>query len=70
MHTISNKHLTIDRVREIICGKEKIEIGQEAMEAVIRCRSYLDSKVEDIGRPVYGVTTGFCSLCNITIPAD
>ena len=70
MHTISNKHLTKDRVSEINSGKEKIEIGKAAIEAVIRCRSYLDSKVEDIGRPVYGVTTGFGSLCNITIPAD
>ena len=26
--------------------------------------------MEDIGRPVYGVTTGFGSLCNVTIPAD
>lgn len=37
----------------------------------MRCRNardYLDSKMEDIGRPVYGVTTGFGSLCNITIP--
>ncbi len=69
-HIISSKKLTIDRVREIIAGGEKIAIGKDAQEAVAKCRRYLDTKMEDIGRPVYGVTTGFGSLCNITVPAE
>ena len=68
-HTISNKHLTIEKVNEIITKGEKLEIGKEAQEAILKCRRFLDSKMEDIGRPVYGVTTGFGSLCNISIPA-
>lgn len=70
MHTVDRRWLTIDRVRTIIDGHETISIGKEAMEAVEKCRRYLDSKMEDIGRPVYGVTTGFGSLCNISVPSD
>ena len=69
-HTISNKHLTIEKVNEIISKGLKLELSQESEAAIVKCRKFLDSKMEDIGRPVYGVTTGFGSLCNITIPAE
>jgi len=69
-HIISDKHLTIGKVRDIIRSGEKLELGNEATEAIIKCRKYLDTKMEDISRPVYGVTTGFGSLCNITVPAE
>ena len=69
MHQINFDHLSFDRIKEIIDNHEKLELSQQAKEAIIKCRKYLDSKMEDIGRPVYGVTTGFGSLYNITIPA-
>ena len=70
IHHISHERLTIERVREIIEKGYKLALGEEAKAAIEKCRKYLDTKMEDIGRPVYGVTTGFGSLCNITIPAD
>lgn len=69
-HIISPERLTIERVKEIIANGLHLELGDKAKEAVIKCRKFLDTKMEDIGRPVYGVTTGFGSLCNITIPAE
>ena len=69
-HIISKEFLAIDEIGRILREREKIELGAEAKEAIIKCRDYLDSKMEDIGRPVYGVTTGFGSLCNITIAPD
>ena len=69
-HTISNKHLTLEKVNEIIVKGLKLELSKESEAAIVKCRKFLDSKMEDIGRPVYGVTTGFGSLCNISIPAE
>ena len=69
-HIISNKHLTIEKVNEIVSKGLKLELSQESEAAIVKCRKFLDSKMEDIGRPVYGVTTGFGSLCNISIPAE
>ena len=69
-HTISNKHLTIKKVNEIIISGKKLELSKESEAAIEKCRRFLDSKMGDIGRPVYGVTTGFGSLCNITIPSE
>lgn len=69
-HYISTKKLTVSRISEIISNGDRLELSQEAATAVKRCREYLDSKMDDIRRPVYGVTTGFGSLCNITIPEE
>ena len=70
IHQISNRTLTIEKVNEIITKGYKLELSKEAEAAIVKCRQFLDSKMGDIGRPVYGITTGFGSLCNITIPAE
>ena len=70
MHYISSEHLSLERVKEIIDKKERLCLSEEATSAIIKCREYLDRKMEDIGRPVYGVTTGFGSLYNVTIPKE
>ena len=70
IHIISQKKLTIEKVNEIISKDMKLQLSEELKAEVVKCREYLDSKMEDIGRPVYGVTTGFGSLCNISIPAE
>ena len=67
-HIISTKKLTIKKVNEIITKGMKIALSEEAKNAIEKCRKFLDSKMGDIGRPVYGITTGFGSLCNISIP--
>jgi len=67
-YIISTKKLTIKKVNEIITKGMKIALSEEAKNAIEKCRKFLDSKMGDIGRPVYGITTGFGSLCNISIP--
>ena len=69
-HIISNKRLTIEMAGALLEPGSKLTLSNDSKEAILKCRRYLDSKMEDIGRPVYGVTTGFGSLCNITIPAE
>ena len=68
-HIISHKRLTIETIKDILAKGTQVEIGNEAKEAILKCRRFLDKKMEDIGRPVYGITTGFGSLCNISIPS-
>jgi len=70
IHHISKEHLSLERVKEIIENKMTLELSPEAAQAVIKCREYLDRKMDDIGRPVYGITTGFGSLYNVTIPKE
>ena len=70
MHEISHAHLSLERLQEILDKGEHLVLSKEAVAAINKCRKYLDSKMEDIGRPVYGITTGFGSLYNVTIPKE
>lgn len=70
IHQISAEHLTIERIDEIIRNGYKIELSEDARQRIIRCRKYLDEKIERDSEPIYGVTTGFGSLCKVSIGAD
>ena len=69
-HKISTKFLSIEKVEKIIDRKQKIELSQEAIDAVQKCRAYLDKKTDTEKEPIYGVTTGFGSLCNRSISKE
>lgn len=69
-HYISAAHLSIERVGEIIKNHEKLALSDDARSRIIRCREYLDNKIAQTQTPVYGVTTGFGSLCNVSVGKD
>lgn len=70
IHKISADHLTIERIGEIVYDGYKIELSDDAINRITRCREYLDEKIRTSSQPVYGVTTGFGSLCNVSIGKD
>ena len=70
IHYISAEHLTIEKIGEIIYKGYKLELSDDAKQRIRRCRSYLDKKISSNGEPIYGVTTGFGSLCNVSIGKD
>ena len=45
-----------------------VELSAVSRKAIVDCRNYLDEKLQRINRPVYGINTGFGSLCNVIIP--
>ncbi|MDE7355458.1 MAG: histidine ammonia-lyase [Rikenellaceae bacterium] len=69
-HLISHAPLTIEEVGSIVFSDTRLELGPEAREAVIRCRSYLDERIATADKPIYGITTGFGSLCNVSIESE
>lgn len=69
-HEISAQHLTIERVGEIINQGMKLALSDDARNRIIRCRQYLDEKIASSPVPVYGVTTGFGSLCKVSVSQD
>jgi len=69
-HLISNEFLSLEIIRKIITRKYKIELSEESKSAVAKCRAYLDAKIEKQTTPVYGITTGFGSLCNTSISKE
>ena len=70
IHAISPEHLTIERIAEIIYGDCRLELSTEAQRRITACREYLDRKIAENGEPIYGVTTGFGALCNVSIDKE
>ena len=68
-HEISAEWLTIDKVGEILREHAELSLSADARNRIETCRNYLDNKMETQKEPIYGITTGFGSLCNISIDA-
>ena len=69
-HAISADHLSIKRLYTLITENAKLTLSKDAQNRILKCRAYLDEKSLAGGSPIYGVNTGFGSLCNHSIPAD
>ncbi len=70
IHQISAEHLSIEHLQEIIDNNYKIELSDDSRARIVRCREYLDNKMESQKEPIYGVTTGFGSLCNVSVDVE
>jgi len=76
MYKVTSK-INFDDILKIIsenppagrAGK-KIDLSDEAKNNIIKCREYLDKKMASQKEPVYGINTGFGSLCNVIIPNE
>ena len=66
-HYISSEVLTLEQLQEIISQNYKLELSEEAKINIAKCREYLDKKMATQMEPIYGINTGFGSLCNVKI---
>lgn len=60
---------TIEDIANIFAEKSTIELSDSAVEQIQHCFDYLHQKIKKAERPIYGVNTGFGSLCDIRIDA-
>lgn len=61
-HYISSEWLSLDQVKEVL--NQQIALSDDARERVVQCRNYLDNKLAKEDTPIYGINTGFGSLCD------
>ncbi|ESU19240.1 histidine ammonia-lyase [Flavobacterium cauense R2A-7] len=67
VHYISSDVFSLELLEEIISQNKTLDLSEEARVNVEKCRTYLDNKMQSHGEPIYGINTGFGSLCNIKI---
>ena len=67
IHYISTEILTLESLQEILNENRKIELSDEAKVDIQKCRDYLNKKMASHDEPIYGINTGFGSLCNVKI---
>ena len=66
-HYISTDVLTLETLQEIISEHKTLALSEEAKINIQQCRDYLDRKMASNETPIYGINTGFGSLCNVKI---
>jgi len=66
-HCISAEKLTFKRVFDITHENYSLVLSDEASRKIVHCRAYLDKKTAETTTPIYGITTGFGSLCDTSI---
>jgi histidine ammonia-lyase len=62
-----SEHHSLEDIRSIVESREKVSLSAAAKAKVEKCNAYLVNKVKQNGPPIYGVNTGFGSLCNTEI---
>jgi histidine ammonia-lyase len=69
-HHISPDRLTFETIKNIINNGSSLVLSDASRQRIISCRQYLDGRIRTQEDPIYGVTTGFGSLCNHSISLD
>lgn len=69
MYTISNnKQITLQDIQTILTTNAKLVLSEKVKKDITACRDYLDNRMSSQITPIYGINTGFGSLCNVIIP--
>lgn len=63
---LANYH-TINDIKNLLSTDKKIRLSEISEEKIKKCNAYLLSKVKEGNSAIYGVNTGFGSLCNTRI---
>ncbi|CAM3850595.1 histidine ammonia-lyase [Flavobacterium branchiophilum] len=69
-HYISSEILTLQTIQDLVLESKKIALSEEAAFQIKKCRTYLDEKMAQNTAPIYGINTGFGSLCNVKISEE
>lgn len=69
-YAIGSSQLTYNLIERILKSNARLTLSEDARNRIQHCREFLDKKTLDTKEPIYGVTTGFGSLCNKHISVD
>jgi histidine ammonia-lyase len=67
LHYINTKFLSISTIEKILVENKQIALSDEVISKIQNCRNYLNEKLKTSSEPIYGINTGFGSLCNVKI---
>jgi histidine ammonia-lyase len=70
VHYISSEILDLQTIKNIKESDKKLELSEEAILCINKARAYLVTKLTDNDTPIYGINTGFGSLCDVKISPE
>lgn len=67
---ITPENLTFEIIQDILENDEKLQLSEESKQLILKSKQFLDRKLAESEKPLYGINTGFGALCNIEISKD
>ena len=67
---LDHQQFEIDELFRFILSGNKVELGEKGLKAVLKCREYLNDKMEKTEGNIYGINTGFGSLYDQSISKE
>lgn len=67
---IDIKEHSLNDLKILFDPDSRLNFGKEAVGRIQKCRDYLDNRMKSQVEPIYGVTTGFGSLCNVIVDKE
>ena len=67
MHFISDEFYSIEKINDLIVSGVEIGVSKASQNKVTECAAYLSRKLASGNEIIYGINTGFGSLCNTVI---
>ena len=64
---ITPDEISLAQLEEIVASSKKIQLSDKSKKAVQKCFDFLHEKMAESDAPIYGINTGFGSLCNTKI---
>ena len=64
---LTSQFISLEEFEHLLHTQEKLVLADELKESIQNCRTYLDQKVAQSTQLIYGVNTGFGSLCDTAI---
>jgi histidine ammonia-lyase len=66
---INGSNLKIEDVVRVARENERVELSEDAIERIKKCRNFLEEKIKQ-GEIMYGVNTGIGELASVALPPD
>jgi histidine ammonia-lyase len=67
LHFVDEVELSLDKIAQVLKHKPTLLLSEPSRLKILRCRTFLDSKIANSENPFYGINTGFGYLQNVTI---
>ena len=67
---ISPKNLSFEIIQNILDNNIKLKLSEISIQLIHKSKNYLDKKLLQADKPLYGINTGFGALCDIEISKE
>ena len=69
-YNITDSWIKLIELEEILSSDKELSLSPDNIKAINKCRAFLDEKVASATELIYGVNTGFGSLCDTAISKE